>query len=53
MKVLCAWCNPPKILKEIEPLEDARATYGICEFHKNEVLAELDEIKISQMALPC
>jgi hypothetical protein len=42
--VVCAWCqheSRPALLREVEPLDDASETHGICETHHVEVMRQL------------
>jgi hypothetical protein len=49
MRLLCAWCDPPKLLAVIAPIADDRVSHGICPTHRDIMLQEALTLKIKQV----
>lgn len=49
MRLLCAWCDPQRLLAITEPISDDRVTHGICPMHRDMMLQEALAKKLKQV----
>ena len=45
MKIVCAWCEEegkPALVREDEPLDDPSVVDGVCGFHRDWFVAQID-----------